>query len=112
MLGIKWHGMDEAVLQFLNLDEEEYILRILEKYPEIVDLSIQTLEPHHITTYLRDLSGAFHAFFTMGTKDETKRFLVPQNPELTQARLCLVAATKQVLANALQLIGITPLEQM
>lgn len=111
-LGIKWHGTDEAVLPLLSLDEEENILRILEKYPEIVDLSIQTLEPHHITTYLRDLSGAFHTFFTMGTKDETKRFLIPQNPELTQARLCLVAAMKQVLANALQLIGILPLEQM
>jgi arginyl-tRNA synthetase len=111
-LGIKWHGMDESILSFLSLEEEGNILKILEKYPEIIHLCIQTLEPHHITTYLRDLAGAFHNFFTMGTKEGSKRFLIPQNPELTQARLCLAAAMKQVLANGLNLIGIAPMEEM
>jgi arginyl-tRNA synthetase len=96
----------------LILEEEENILKILEKYPEIVRLCIQTLEPHHITTYLRDLAGAFHNYFTMGTKEESKRFLVPLNPDLTQARLSLAASLKLVLANGLKLIGIPPMEQM
>ncbi|MBN1901041.1 arginine--tRNA ligase [Candidatus Sumerlaeota bacterium] len=111
-MGIKWQGMNENILSLLTLEEEENILKILEKYPETVQLCIQTLEPHHITTYLRELAGSFHNFFTTGTKEETKRIIIPQEPVLTQARLCLVFALKRVLGNALHLIGIEPLEQM
>jgi len=111
-LGIRWEGFKEEQLALLVLDEEQDMFRVLEQYPDIVRLCAETLEPHHITSYLRELAGTFHGFFTAGTKDETKRFLQPGNPELTQARMSLVAALRVVLANAMRLIGVVPLDHM
>jgi arginyl-tRNA synthetase len=82
------------------------------KYPDIVKVCAETLEPHHLTAYLRELAGTFHTLFTAGVKDDAKRFLLPQNPDLTQSRLSLITGLKLVLSNALSLIGIAPLERM
>ena len=111
-MGITWEGFKENHLSLLTLEEEQEILRIMEKYPDIVKVCAETLEPHHITAYLRELAGTFHALFTAGVKDDSKRFLLPHNPELTQARLSLITGLKLVLSNALSLIGIPPLERM
>ena len=111
-MGITWEGFKENHLSLLTLEEEQEILRIMEKYPDIVKVCAETLEPHHITAYLRELAGTFHALFTAGVKDDYKRFLLPHNPELTQARLSLITGLKLVLSNALSLIGIPPLERM
>lgn len=111
-LGIEWKGPEECDLTLLELPEEQEVIRALEKYPEIVQLCSDTREPHHVTVYLRETASAFHSLFTQGTKDETKRFIVPGNPPLTQSRLTLAAAIKTVLSNALNLIGITPMERM
>ncbi len=109
---IVWRGADKSDLSLLTLKEEQEVLRVMVRYPEAVKVCAESFEPHHITLYLRELAGAFHTLFTMGTKNEDKRFLVPHKPELTQARLTLVAGVKQVLSNALRLIGIEPLERL
>jgi len=111
-LGITWAGPEKCDISLLTLKEEQQVIKELERLPEVVKLSAETFEPHHITAYLCELAGAFHALFTSGTKDETRRFLRPDEPDLTQARLTLVAALRQTLANALTLIGITPMERM
>ena len=111
-LGITWNGPEQSDLSLLELPEEKDVIRVMEKFPEIVLLSAQMHEPHHVTLFLRELAGTFHTLFSSGTKDESKRFLVPDQPELTQARMTLVAGIKQTLANALQLIGIPPMESM
>jgi len=110
--GISWDGPAQADMSLLSLPEEEEVIRVLEQYPQILRLCAESLEPHHMTIYLRDLAAAFHALFTCGTRDESKRFLVPDNPALTQARLTLVTAIRQVLSSALTVIGITPMQSM
>ena len=111
-MGITWRGVKESDLSLLKLEAEQEVLRVLERYPEVVRSCAETLEAHPVTVFLRDLAGAFHTLFTAGTKDPGKRFIMPDNPALTQARLTLVAAIRQVLANALSLIGVPPLERM
>jgi len=111
-LGITWAGPEKCDTSLLTLKDEQQVIKELERLPEVVKLSAETFEPHHITVYLSELAGAFHALFTSGTKDETKRFLRPDEPDLTQARLTLVAALRQTLANTLTIIGITPMERM
>ena len=51
-------------------------------------------------------------FFTQGNSDTSLRFVLPDQPALTLARLALIVALKQVLANALGLLGIAPMERM
>ena len=111
-LGISWEGPDACDPSLLELPEEQDLLRAMERYPDVVRLCAETLEPHQVTVFLRELAGAFHTLFTAGTKDAKKRFLVPDNPGLTQARLTLVTALRRILSNALHLIGIEPMEHM
>ena len=63
------------------------------------------LAPHDVAFYLRDLAGAFHSYYA------AERVL-DQAPELTRARIALLAATRQVLANALAVLGVSAPEQM
>jgi arginyl-tRNA synthetase len=73
--------------------------------PELVETAVTQLAPHHLPFYAQDLAKAFHAFY------EQCR-VVSDDVELTRARLKLVAACKQVLANTLRLIGVSAPEQM
>ena len=63
------------------------------------------LAPHDVAFYLRDLAAAFHSYYA------AERFLV-DDAALARARLALLAATRQVLRNALALLGVGAPDQM
>ena len=63
------------------------------------------LAPHDVAFYLRDLAAAFHSYYA------AERFLV-EDAALARARLALLAATRQVLRNALALLGVGAPTQM
>jgi len=63
------------------------------------------LAPHDVAFYLRDLAGAFHSYYA------AERVL-GQAAELTRARVALLAATRQVLRNALTVLGVSAPEAM
>ena len=62
-------------------------------------------EPHQLTNYLRDLANDFHTYYNAHT------FIV-DDPELRNARLNLISATRQVIGNALGLLGVSAPESM
>lgn len=62
--------------------------------------------PHMITDYLYDLARRFHQYYN------TTRIIEKNNPDIVRSRLQLIAAVRQVLINALNLIGIEPLNKM
>ncbi len=80
-------------------------MKRLSQYPEIVKNAADRLEPHAIANYLRDLAGEFHTYYN------AHKMLVEEE-DIRNARLALCAATKQVLANALDLLGVSAPEQM
>ena len=73
--------------------------------PEIVADAATSLAPHPLPYYAQELATAFHSFYT-----ECR--VIGEDPELTRARLKLVAASKTALAAVLDLIGVTAPEQM
>lgn len=79
--------------------QEKAILNLLAKFPEKVDLAAEQMKPHHLCRYLIDLSQAFNEFYHVCK-------VQGENPGLQRARLALVDATRQVLANGLDLLGI------
>lgn len=89
----------------LEGDHQQQLMALLELFPERIALAAKNYEPHQITYYLRDLATAFHAWYN------SDRFL---EAEATQrnAHLLLCAAVRQVLANGLAILGVTPAEQM
>jgi arginyl-tRNA synthetase len=106
----KWGG-DSAMLgsaaQLTRLDTpyELDLLQHLQAYTEWVMVAARELAPHHIAYYLRELAGSFHSYYNAEqflVEDESTRF----------ARLALVTATRQVLKNGLELLGVSAPEKM
>jgi arginyl-tRNA synthetase len=85
---------------------EQALLRQMVRLPELVDQAARDLAPHPLPHYALDLAKTFSAFY------RDCRVVQPDRPELTRARLKLVAACKVVLANTLELIGVEAPERM
>jgi arginyl-tRNA synthetase len=98
----------DGEVQLLTTESELGLIRKLLLFPEIVESATQTLAAHQIPFYLLELATAFSAFY------RDCPVLPPRNPDLalTKARLKLVAATKQVLASGLDLMGVSAPERM
>lgn len=89
----------------LNTDQEQAVLNLLARFPETVKKAARELEPHQIAQYLRDLAAAMHSWYN------ANQFLV-EDVQVRTARLMLAAATRQVLANGLNLLGVTAPDSM
>lgn len=104
--GIK-RGYNEVAgdLSRLTLDEEKELANQLAKYPELVRNAAANREPHHLTHYLRELAGQFHTYYN------SHKALI-DDTGLRDARLTLYLAVRQVIANGLELLGISAPEEM
>jgi arginyl-tRNA synthetase len=93
----------------LEHPREGDLIRTLGEFPAVVASAAELREPHRVARYLESLASAYHKFY------DTCRVL-PQGDEdttdLHRARLVLVAATRQVLANGLALLGVLAPERM
>jgi arginyl-tRNA synthetase len=89
----------------LGESHELALLRTLTRYPEVIDSAASELEPHQLANYLRELANDLHTYYNAHT------FLV-DDAGLRTARLALVAATRQVLANGLAILGVSAPEEM
>jgi arginyl-tRNA synthetase len=88
------------------------MMKLLANWPKQVEVAAMVREPHRIAYFLHDVASAFHALWNKG-KDQTHlRFIDPENPAITAARLALVKGAAIVIASGLELFGITPLEEM
>jgi arginyl-tRNA synthetase len=103
----KWGGdlASPADLSLLTAPTEEALMLKLAAYPDMLTGAATGIAPHDIAFYARDLAGAYHAYYA------AERVL-DQAPELTRARVALLQATRQVLANALGMLGVSAPEQM
>ena len=79
--------------------------------PEVVDLAARNLAPHHIPHFAYELARATQIWYDAGNDDRRLRILC-EDPGVQAARLKLAAAARQVLANALELIGVRAPDSM
>ena len=94
-----------AHLDTLNEPETLALLVSLARYPEVVATAAERLEPHDVANYLRELAADFHSFYNAHK-------VLEGAPEVTNARLALVTASRQVLANGLNLLGVSAPDSM
>ena len=92
-------------LTILTQPSEEKIITMLSRYPEIVNSAAIKYEPHQIAYYLRDLANEFHSYYN------SCQFIVDSD-ELRNARLNLISASKQVISNGLEILGVSAPETM
>ncbi len=88
------------------------LIRQTAAWPRVLEAAALHHEPHRIAFYLGDLAASFHALWNQGNERPELRFLRPDAPALTRARLALVAAVQVVLASGLELIGVRPIEEL
>ncbi len=96
----------------LTDDSEMALIRRLAAWPRAVEGAALAREPHRIAFFLYDLAADFHMLWNRGKDDATLRFLQPDRPEETRARLALVAATAVTIRSGLAVMGVTPVEEM
>jgi len=87
------------------------LIRQLARFPRLIESAAREREPHRVPFYLFELASAFHQQWNRGNDSPHLRFIQPDDPGLTRARLGLVAALQQVISSGLTLLGVhAPLE--
>ncbi len=102
----------DASLESLDSDAEMALVRRLAAWPRTVEAAALAREPHRIAFFLYDLAGDFHMLWNRGRDESTLRFLQPERPVETLAKLALVAATAVVIRSGLAVMGVEPVEEM
>lgn len=107
--GEKGYAYDQAngLANLVQLDDETSLLLMVElsRYPEVVEVAGESLEPHAVAQYLRELAYAFHTWYA-GTP------VLVDDAAARDARLALALAVRQALANGLDLLGVSAPEKM
>ncbi len=101
------HDRENGVRQLHLLTEphEQALMATLSRYPEVVESAALVYEPHQLAQYLRELAYDFHTYYN------THTFLVDSS-NMRHARLNLIGAGRQVIANGLRLLGVSAPETM
>jgi len=100
----QWGGDENALKKVdrapLIAPREASLMAKLSEYPEMLKKAADELGPHQVAFYLRDLAGELHSYYN------AERVLV-DDESLKLARLSLLLATRQVIQNGLELIGVS-----
>ena len=108
-VGLELADTDNVDYSLLTHEREGDLIRTLGEFPVVVTAAAELREPHRIERYAEELAGTFHRFY-----DNCQ--ILPKAGEDVQpihkARFALAMATRQALANALGLVGVTAPERM
>jgi arginyl-tRNA synthetase len=99
------HDMAMISLGRLAEDQEKAVMNRLARFPEVVDHAAASREPQQVAQYLLDLAAEFHSCYNAVK-------VMVEYDELRNARLALGLATRQVLRNGLDLLGVSAPEEM
>ncbi len=103
--GVSTHDLAQADFTQLDNEQESTLLTALQRFPEVVEKAALHFEPHQITYYLKDVATAYHSYYNSNKvleAEESKR----------AAMLALSSATRQVIRNGLNIIGVGAPESM
>ncbi|MDK8798854.1 arginine--tRNA ligase [Corynebacterium coyleae] len=107
--GVTLPDVADIDLGLLTHEKEGDLIRTIGEFPAVVRAAAELREPHRIARYTEELASAFHKFY-----DSCQ--ILPKAGEAPEpihtARLALAMATRQVIANALGLIGVSAPERM
>ncbi len=101
-----------AALDSLQDEAELAVVKRILSWPRTVEAAADAREPHRIAFFLYDLAADFHMLWNRGRDAATLRFLQPDRPAETLARVALVAAVATVIRSGLQIMGVVPAEEM
>jgi arginyl-tRNA synthetase len=106
-------GIDasSANLELLTHETEISLIKLLMRFPEVVESAAARFAPHSICEYLEEVSGAVNSWYHAGNLNPELRVVGVPEP-ISRARLVLARAIQIVLANGLALLGVTAPDRM
>jgi arginyl-tRNA synthetase len=118
--GIECPRPKETDLAPLTDPDELGLIRKLSVYPDILQTSASTFEPHRVTYYLQQLAALLHTFYNKhrilppagGQEHDEAGSAEELTPKRTAARLALMRGVQQVIRNGLTVLGISAPDQM
>ncbi len=105
-------GVFRADLKKLVDDGEISLIKRLALFPRLIEQSATSHEPHRLAFYLYELASEFHGQWNRGIDLPHLRFIREDDKATTAARLALTAATRQILATGLGILGVHAPEEM
>ena len=84
---------------------ETALVQLLSEFPALLARAAREFSPHLVTFFLGDVAAKLHSYYN------AERFLVEEE-KLKKARLALIVAAKQVIANGLSVLGVSAPEKM
>jgi arginyl-tRNA synthetase len=103
--GIELPSIGSVDLSPLSDPCEVRLAKEISRFPEEVEKASSALEPHRIAFYASNLAEAFHSFYN-------SQKVLGEAPDLMNARLMLVEASRVTISNALKLLGVSAPERM
>jgi arginyl-tRNA synthetase len=109
--------VDDATLAAADLTQLSHPAELtlagkIAEWPRLVEIAARGNEPHRIAFYLYELASDFHALWNRGNDDPSLRFLQDGNAATSSAKIALARATSVVIASALGILGVKPVEEM
>jgi len=103
--GIEFPPFNAVDLTPLQSEEEIGLMKLLARFPDLIEDIARTLEPHRLSYYLTELAGEFHRYYN--------KYRILDAPEdICAARFALAQAVKIVIAKGLSLLGVSAPKQM
>jgi len=99
-------------LEMLRDPGEQDLLRLISRYPRLLESAARENEPHRVPRYLYDLASALHGQWARGNDSPQLRFIRTDDVGLTKARLTLARAVQVVIRSGLSVLGVTAPQEM
>lgn len=103
--GVEPIAFSEVDSSLLKEPEELQLLKTMSTFPAMLEGAALDLAPHKVIFYLLELASQFHSYYN-------KHKVITDDIALSQARLCLITALRQVFRNCLSIVGLTAPEKM
>ncbi|MBI4970053.1 MAG: arginine--tRNA ligase [Rhodospirillales bacterium] len=105
-------ALAQAPLDGLADADELALIKALAGWPRQIEAAALAHEPHRIAYALQEIAAQFHGLWNKGRDAAHLRFLLPDDPALSMARLALVQGVALVVASGLSVFGVVPVEEM
>lgn len=89
----------------LTEKQEQDLMVAISRYPEVLEAAALNHDPHDVVHYVRQLANYFHSYYNA-------HVFLSDKEDIRNARLVLISATRQVIHNALSLLGVSAPESM
>jgi arginyl-tRNA synthetase len=100
------------ILENLRDESEIDLIKKMANFPRIIEMAAISFEPHRIAFYLQELASEFHALWNKGSDNPDLKFIIKDNLQVTTARIYLVMALRNIIAEGLKIFNVKPLEEM